>query len=67
MPSAGNLNPRNTSTDKLIVNRGNPLLKPSYTDQVRLGYTLKTGNIRLNPYVQYTKIPLPKSTEEGME
>ncbi len=54
MPSAGNLNPRNTSTDLLVVNKGNPLLKPSHFDQVYLGYTLRTGNIRLNSYVNYT-------------
>lgn len=53
MPNAGNLNPRNTSTDLLVVNKGNPLLKPSHTDQLGVGYTLRTRNIRLNPYIQY--------------
>ncbi len=54
MPNSGNLNPNNTSTDHLVVNKGNPLLKPSHYDQVHLGYTLRTGNIRLNSYVNYT-------------
>ena len=54
MPSAGNLNPRNTSTDILVVNKGNPLLKPSHADQTQLGYTLSFGNIWLNSYISYS-------------
>lgn len=54
MPSAGNLNPRNTSTDNLIINQGNPLLKPSHKDNVTLGYMFTNGIIRLYPYIAYT-------------
>lgn len=53
MPSAGYLNPRNTSTDSLRVIVGNPLLTPSHTDMVRFGYIYNNGKIRVNPYVQY--------------
>lgn len=54
MPAAGNLNPRNTSTDSLRVETGNPLLTPSHVDMVKFGYTFNNGTIRLNPYVQYS-------------
>ena len=53
MPSAGNLNPQNTSTNLLIVSKGNPLLKPSHTDKVRFGYVFSNGKIRINPYLEY--------------
>lgn len=56
MPSAGNLNPRNTSTDELHVTIGNPLLKPTHTDMVKFGYTYNSGKIRFNPYIQYSYI-----------
>ena len=54
MPSAGDLNPRNTSTDSLRVNIGNPLLTPSHVDMVKFDYTCDNGTIRFNPYVQYS-------------
>ena len=54
MPSAGDLNPRNTSTDSLHMIIGNPLLTPSHTDMVKFGYTYNNGKIRVNPYVQYS-------------
>ena len=54
MPSAGYLNPRNTSTDSLSITIGNPLLTPSHTDMVKFGYTYNNGKIRVNPYVQYS-------------
>lgn len=54
MPSAGALNPRNTSTNKLYVVKGNPLLKPSHTDNVKLGYVFSNGTVRVNPYISYT-------------
>lgn len=53
MPSAGNLNPRNTSTDLLEVSQGNPLLKPSHTDKVKFGYVFSNGAWRVNPYIEY--------------
>ena len=54
MPNAAQLNPLNTSTDSLRVNMGNPLLTPSHTDKVRLGYTFRSRGFRVNPYVQYS-------------
>ncbi len=54
MPSAGMLNPRNTSTDKLTVVKGNPLLTPSHTDKVRFGYVFSNGTFRVNPYIEYS-------------
>lgn len=56
MPSAGNLNPLNTSVDSLYVTIGNPLLKPTHTDMVKFGYTYNSGKIRFNPYIQYSYI-----------
>ena len=54
MPSAGDLNPRNTSTNILVVSKGNPLLKPSHYDNVRLGYVFSNRGVWVNPYVSYT-------------
>ncbi len=54
MPNAGNLNPRNTSTDKLEVVEGNPYLKPSHSDMVKFDYVFSNGSVRINPYIQYT-------------
>ncbi len=51
MPTAGYLNPRNTSTNILLVVKGNPYLKPSHTDCVKLGYVFSNGALRVNPYV----------------
>ena len=53
MPSAGNLNPLNTSTDTLRVNIGNPYLTPTHKDRVRLTYSFSNGRFRINPYVQF--------------
>ena len=54
IPSPGDLNPRNTSTDSLFLNIGNPKLTPSHLDYVKLDYAYNFGNIRLNPFVQYS-------------
>ncbi len=54
MPSAGALNPRNTSTDKLTVSRGNPLLKPSHADNVKFGYVFSNGKVWFNPFIEYS-------------
>ena len=54
VPNPSNLNPRNTSSDILQVNMGNPMLKPSHTDQFRFDYVLSNGIIRFNPYVVYS-------------
>lgn len=52
-PGASMLNPRNTSTDSLFISQGNPFLKPSYTDKVRLGYVFSYKKLRFNPYIEY--------------
>lgn len=52
-PDAGRMNPRNTSTDSLYINHGNPFLTPSYTDKVRFGYVLNHKKLRFNPYIEY--------------
>ena len=68
MPSAGDLNPRNTSTDSLSIITGNPKLTPSHLDYVKFDYAYNFGNIRLNPYVQYSHnsdIIMPYSYLDG--
>ena len=52
-PGTSMLNPRNTSTDSLFISQGNPFLKPSYTDKVRLGYVFSYKKLRFNPYIEY--------------
>lgn len=53
-PSLSMLNPRNMSTDSLYIQQGNPLLRPSYQDRVRLSYRLKYKKLFVEPYVNYT-------------
>ncbi len=68
MPSAGDLNPHNTSTDLLKVNKGNPLLTPSHSDSFRFDYVFSNGKIRLDPYVLYvynSNIVMPYSYMDG--
>lgn len=68
MPSAGDLNPHNTSTDLLKENKGNPLLTPSHSDNFRFDYAFSNGKIRLNPYINYiynSDIVMPYGYMEG--
>ena len=53
-PSLSMLNPRNMSTDSLYIQQGNPFLRPSYQDRVRLSYRLSYKKLYLEPYVNYT-------------
>ncbi len=53
-PSLSMLNPRNTSTDSLYVQQGNPYLTPSFQDRVNLSYRLNYKKLYLEPYVRYT-------------
>ena len=53
-PSLSMLNPRNMSTDSLYIQQGNPFLRPSYQDRVRLSYRLNYKKLYLEPYVNYT-------------
>lgn len=53
-PTLSMLNPRNTSTDSLLINQGNPYLRPSFQDQVRLSYKLSYKSLFLEPYISYS-------------
>lgn len=52
-PGMDMLNPRNTSTDSLTVNQGNPYLHPYSRDLINLRYTLKFKNFEMQPYIDY--------------
>lgn len=52
-PSTAVLNPLNTSTDPLIVNIGNPHLKPKMEHKVKLTYTLNKKGWYISPIVSY--------------
>ena len=52
-PTADQLNPRNTSTDSLFIQQGNPFLTPSIQDNVRLSYKLTYKKLYLEPFVYY--------------
>lgn len=54
MPGLSLLNPYNTSTDSLLVLKGNPLLKPSYIWTTGLNYRLAKGQWYFQPYLSYT-------------
>ncbi|MBD5265310.1 MAG: TonB-dependent receptor [Bacteroides sp.] len=53
MPTPGQLNPRNTSTDEFTIRVGNPELKPSHMDVFNLGYIFTKNKWRISPYLQY--------------
>lgn len=53
MPALAALNPNNTSTDSLLVVRGNPTLKPSYTHYLGLRYRYGSGNWYVEPCLHY--------------
>lgn len=68
LPSAGDLNPLNTSTDSLTVTIGNPKLTPSHLDLVKFDYAYDFDKFRLNPFVQYqynSDIIMPYSYLDG--
>lgn len=52
-PSTALLNPRNTSTDPLLVSTGNPLLKPRTDNRVTLTYTFNKNGWYVSPVVSY--------------
>lgn len=52
-PSLDLLNPRNRSIDSLYIIQGNPYLKPSVQDQVRLSYKFSYQKLYLEPYLTY--------------
>ncbi|MBD5220263.1 MAG: TonB-dependent receptor [Bacteroidales bacterium] len=47
-PDAAKLNPYNTSTDSLTVNRGNPALVPQSSNSVKLEFIFNRGNVYLS-------------------
>ena len=53
-PSAGELNPYNTSTDPLVINRGNPYLKPSTNHQLSANYMFNYKNLNFLGSVNYS-------------
>lgn len=52
-PSVGELNPYNTSTDSLVVTRGNPDLRPMQQHKFRLSYTFNKAGLYLTPSTMY--------------
>ena len=52
-PSTEMLNPYNTSTDSLVITRGNPYLRPSKIHRTDLSYTFNKKGFYLTPMVGY--------------
>lgn len=50
LPSVGQLNPYDTSTDSLVESRGNPGLKPETMQSAKVGYTFNRGGLYVSPY-----------------
>ena len=50
-PSIGQLNPYNTSTDPLVITRGNPALQPEQWHNIALSHTYGRGGLYLMPAV----------------
>ena len=55
-PSVANLNPYNISTDSLVIEVGNPNLKPQMMHYVGLNYTFNAGKFYLMPNAYYKRI-----------
>ena len=52
-PSVGNLNPYNTSTDSLLIVKGNPFLTPQMDHNWNLSYSFNVGKLYLTPSINY--------------
>lgn len=52
-PSANQLNPRNTSTDSLYIQQGNPYLTPNLQENIRLSYKFNYKKFYIEPYIRY--------------
>lgn len=52
-PDVGQLNPYNTSTDSLVVTRGNPTLLPMQNHQLEASYTFNKKGFYFTPSVSY--------------
>lgn len=55
-PSVSNLNPYNISADSLVVECGNPYLKPQTMNYIGISYTYSRGNLYLTPGAYYKRI-----------
>ena len=53
-PAIGQLNPYNTSTDSLVITRGNPNLLPEQSHRLSSSYTFNWKGLYLTPSVQYS-------------
>ncbi len=52
-PSVGQLNPYNTSTDPLIITKGNPELLPEQTHKLRASHTFNKNRFYVTPSISY--------------
>ncbi len=55
-PGVEQLNPFNTSTDILVIRKGNPRLRPQYMHFIPLSYTYNIGKLYIRPYLYYKRI-----------
>ena len=55
-PSVSNLNPYNTSTDSLLISKGNPFLTPQMNHNWNLSYSFNVGKLYLKPRINYQYI-----------
>jgi hypothetical protein len=53
-PAVGQLNPYNTSTDSLVISRGNPGLLPMQQHDFNLSYTFNTSGLYVTPAAAYS-------------
>lgn len=63
-PSVGTLNPYNTSTDSLVIIKGNPYLLPTSSHAADLAYTFHRNAWNITPNVHY-QIYTDMVTEHG--
>lgn len=52
-PSEAQLNPYNTSTDPLVITKGNSALSPEQQHSIQASYTLQVHNFSLSPSISY--------------
>lgn len=52
-PEVGQLNPYNTSTDSLVISRGNPALKPFQIHTIGTSYTFNKSGLYITPAFDY--------------
>jgi hypothetical protein len=52
-PTVGQLNPYNTSTDSLVIIRGNPNLFPMQVHDLNASYTFNKTGLYITPYTSY--------------